>query len=525
MHTSPVQVQEAWLVSAAATLKKSLPPTSAKKSPFKSAKKIKELTPRQSGPRPQFSTALTAVNLFTEAAESVVAEVVIEEVQESVESDLEIMRVAEEITPAIQEEVVFAEKEVETVQEEVVFAEKEVETVQEEVVFAKKEVETVQEEVVFAEKEVETVQEEVETVSEVVAQCDQQDVPQQVIVVESASVADIPSTISDIITESSIQGPTAESLPIEVEVKILPAVEIESADSTPLPVTRKRGKNSAVKSTAKKAVSSALSLPAVEELEVIVEEAPVAATEQVVEVEIVPNDIPAEQVQVEVQVIATAPTPRRTTRQKNATPIIRAEEVGIKVTRSSKKVAASTGAVLSDICSSETENVPENIVAIEIESEVPVVETQVEVAVVQIEIALAEVPVAKGRGKRSNSIVTASAVEIPSTLKRSRRGQPSESDDALEIPVTVPSDLIASAEKNVSECSAVALPTPSRSAGRPARSSKKVVQPVEICEVEVPVPKGRGRGRGKNVLQAIELEDDVEDEEEEEEALALLCDG
>ena len=45
--STPSKVQESWLLSAAATLQKSLPPTSGKKSPFKSAKKIRAPTPRQ----------------------------------------------------------------------------------------------------------------------------------------------------------------------------------------------------------------------------------------------------------------------------------------------------------------------------------------------------------------------------------------------------------------------------------------------------------------------------------------------
>ena len=485
VHTSPVHVQEAWLLSAAATLKKSLPPTSAKKSPHKSAKKIKELTPRQSGPRSQFSTALTAVNLFTENVESVVAEVVIEEVQVQ-ESVVEIASMVDEIKSVVAEEIVSTVEEVKSVVDEVSPAQEEVESVQEEV--------------------------------EVVAPCGQQEN-----VVESELVTVIPSvTSTDIIVESVVHVPTDESSQVEVEVEVLPVVE--SADATPLPLTRKRGKNSAVKSTVKKAVSSELSLPT-EGLEVIVEveEVSVAVVEKVVEVEnvSVPNAT-AEQVQLEVQeqvqeiqVAAAVPTPRRTNRLKNSTPSVRAEDVGAKVTRSSMKITAQSGAVHSDICSSEPEIVQENPITAEVVVEVAEVQVEVEVA------SVAEVPtVPKGRGKRSNLVV--SVGEVPSTLKRSRRGQPSDSDDALEIPVTEPSDPIISKEE-VSECSAAVVPTPSRSAGRPTRSSKKAVQPVEICEAEeVQVPK-KGRGRNaKNVLQAIELE--VE-EEEEEEALALLCDG
>ena len=147
------------MLSAAATLQKSLPPTSGKKSPFKSAKKIRAPTPRQSrskevtGACPSSSLKAVCNEVVEEVAvvEEAEVAVVVEEVEVVVVAvKAEVAVVVVEAEVAVEAEVVAEEAEVVAVVEEA-----EVAVVVEEVEVA----------VVAEEAEVEVVAEEAEVVA------------------------------------------------------------------------------------------------------------------------------------------------------------------------------------------------------------------------------------------------------------------------------------------------------------------------------------------------------------------------
>ena len=158
------------MLSAAASLQKSLPPTSSKKSPFKSAKKIKVPTPRQSRSKEVSSTypdsLLPAVcdggaslpidvpeqNVHTvEDVDQMVNTdiVVVEEVSEIAVKDVEVAVVVEEVAVVVEEVAVMVE-EVAVIVEEVAAEVEEVAVVVEEVADVVEEVAVAVEEVAKA---------------------------------------------------------------------------------------------------------------------------------------------------------------------------------------------------------------------------------------------------------------------------------------------------------------------------------------------------------------------------------------
>jgi hypothetical protein len=219
------------LLSAAATLQKSLPPTSGKKSPFKSAKKIRAPTPRQSrskeviGACPNSSLkavcneVVEKVGMVAEEAEvGVVAEeaevgVVAEEVEVVVE---EAVVVVEEVDVVVEEvEVVAEEAEVAVVIEGDVVVVEEVEVV---VVAEEAEVAALVEEVavVVEEVEVEVVAEEAE-VAVVVEEFEVE------VVAEEAEVAVVVEEVAEVAIEKSSDPTPARSTRSKVSTPSIPA--------------------------------------------------------------------------------------------------------------------------------------------------------------------------------------------------------------------------------------------------------------------------------------------------------------
>jgi hypothetical protein len=199
------------LLSAAATLQKSLPPTSGKKSPFKSAKKIRAPTPRQSRSKEVAdacpNSSLKAVcndgaSLPADVSQAEEVEVVVEEA----------VVVVEEVAVAVEEAVVVVE---------------EVAVVVEEVAVVVEEVAVVEKAIVVEDAEV-TAVEEVEVVVE----------EAKVAVVEDAEVA-VVEEVAVVVEEVAVVAAVIEEVAVVVEKVAEVAIE-KGSDPTPARSTRSK---------------------------------------------------------------------------------------------------------------------------------------------------------------------------------------------------------------------------------------------------------------------------------------------
>ena len=473
--STPPKVLESWLLSAAASLQKSLPPISAKKSPFKSAKKIKGLTPRQSKSK---EVTRTCPNFSVSAVCDLVISLPIDISREDVLQ-------AEDTVEEVEAAVVVVEEVAVEVEGASVKIEEAVALVEEAAVVMEKDVVVIDEVILVVEDAAVAVAEDVVVIDEVTV------VVEEVAVKVEESVA--------LVEEVKVE---------EIEVEVEEAIAQVEEDA----VVVKKGV----------VVIDEVTL-VVEEAVVFVEEVIVAVEEVAVEVEEVTEMVEEVDVKVEEAVMVTkvmsekgaVPTPARSTRSKVSTPSIplQSEDLSVKKTRSTRK--ASAHAPVPTPIAAAVAVATESVFDLE-----KVAESAAEgMITAEPEIST----VTKGRQKRG---VTA---DVISTTKRARRGQASDPDNTMAESSSIVPNMIDFADQveEVREDIPIVDPTPSRSTGKVLRSLKKTPLIPEVpIEGEKVVRKGKGKAT-KGVKQAIELEegDEGEDEEEEEEALALLCDG
>jgi hypothetical protein len=459
------------MASAAASLKKSLPPTSAKKSPFKSAKKAKVPTPRQS-------------RLSLKPADSVSSECAVPETESEDSVPCAIVDIAEEV-----KDVALDTKS----------------------------------------SVVEVVVSEAVTEDLLVSECNEPE--ESAIIIEEVKADPLPVSLPVPPSGTRINTPkravkarAAKSV-VKVSIAQKVTVDIISAEVTEsqVPVQVTVSESVAEETVCARVVATDVSvdcLPDVEEMvsvecvsavEASVECVP--AVEEVASVECVPavEEVASVECAPVVEIAVVDPTPARVTRSKISTPTVSAQGVLLAVAapRSSRRSCVTSAATKSEKVLVEQ---TEAIFSVSFENEVTVTEQEAEVS-------LPEASAVKGRGKRM-SVTSTKPAEAPSALKRSRRGQVeldsavvavTESSNSTGVSDLPAIEIVATIEEDP-----VPLVKPT-----PARSSRKA-QPAVVVPVEEikSAPKAKGK-HPRGVKHAIELED----EEEEEEALALLCDG
>ena len=494
--STPPKVLESWLLSAAASLQKSLPPISAKKSPFKSAKKIKGLTPRQSKSKevtrtcPNFSVSavcdlVISLPIDISREDVLQAEDTVEEVEAAVV-------VVEEVAVEVEGASVKIEEAVALVEEAAVVMEKDVVVIDEVILVVEDAAVAVAEDVVVIDEVTVVVEEVAVKVEESVA------------LVEEVKVEEI-----EVEVEEAIAQVEEDAVVVKKGVVVIDEVTLVVEEAVVFV-------EEVIVAVEEVAVE-------VEEVTEVVEEVAMKVEEVAVEVEEVTEMVEEVDVKVEEAVMVTkvmsekgaVPTPARSTRSKVSTPSIplQSEDLSVKKTRSTRK--ASAHAPVPTPIAAAVAVATESVFDLE-----KVAESAAEgMITAEPEIST----VTKGRQKRG---VTA---DVISTTKRARRGQASDPDNTMAESSSIVPNMIDFADQveEVREDIPIVDPTPSRSTGKVLRSLKKTPLIPEVpIEGEKVVRKGKGKAT-KGVKQAIELEegDEGEDEEEEEEALALLCDG
>ena len=504
--TTPVKV-EAWLTSAAATLKKSLPLKSAHKSAQKSSNFKRQPTPRQSRlgqNKTPSKSDVTPVNLFQQESIDFAVTVPVAEIV----SDL-VVEMNAEVVPEEQAAVVVTEttaSEIESVEEIAV-----IDSVMTSSAITTEEAIEVQEPTILAINEI-TVETEAVVVNEVVPEV----------------VVEVIETVVEVI---KVATPT----PIRATRSRVAAVSNTHTASR---------SSSRIKNTVDVTEIAAITLAMTEE---VTEEVAVAAAVEVVTIVSVPVTAPL-----------SSTTPSRSTRSRAATPAV----LSVVPTRSTRSQATATPSKVVP----QVDDVVE--VPVTVEAVIDVVVEVVEVSAPEIVLALPIIEVeveaitpiiVLGKGKRSLS-TNSQIAAIDVSAKRSRRSEKSEAvfradnlvpdmivfaceevpdmitfSDEVSIPVPV-----VEVVSVVADVVCVAVPTPKKSSVKAVQprstrkttelsSAKKATTAVAVCEVAVSVAvdeKKEVRGRGRPSRAAVKaIEEKGEEEIEEEEALALLCDG
>jgi hypothetical protein len=496
------------MASAAASLKKSLPPTSAKKSPFKSAKKSKIPTPRQSRlslkPSEVFCTEDKASSVESEDSVSSTEEVEVVEdaIVDTTSSAVEVvvpdtvtedLSVAERIVPEESAIIIEEVSALVSVSLPVTASGTRINTPKRAVkakaaksavrvsTAQKVTVDVISSEVVESVLPME--------VSEVQLNVSESVVKETVCAQEIVSVECVPA-VEEVVSVECV--PAVEEV---ASVECVPAVEeVVSVECAP----------------AVEEVVSVECVPAVEEV-VSVECAP--AVEEVVSVECAPavEEVVSVECVPAVEIAVVDPTPARVTRSKISTPTAAVSVLlAVAAPRSSRRSCVTAAVTKS-----------EKVIVEQTEATFPVsFENEAPVSEQEAVVSLPEASAVKGRGKRM-SVASTKPAEAPSAMKRSRRGQV-EVDTAVAL-------VESSNSKDISDLTAIEIVAPieeepvSVVKPTPLRSSRKAQPPVTVPIEEIKsAPKAKGR-LPRGVKQAIELED--EEEEEDEEALALLCDG
>jgi hypothetical protein len=460
------------MASAAASLKKSLPPTAAKKSPFKSAKKSKIPTPRQS----RLSLKPSEVFCTEDKASSVMSEDSV-----SCAEEVEVVEDAVVDTTSSAVEVVVLD----TVTEDLSVAER-----------------IVPEESAIIIEEVSAL---VSVSLPVTASGTRINTPKRAVKAKAAKSA---------VRVSTAQKVTVDVISCEVVESVLPMevseVQLNVSESVVKETVCAQEIVSVECAPAVEEVVSVECVPAVEEV-VSVECAP--AVEEVVSVECAPavEEVVSVECVPAVEIAVVDPTPARVTRSKISTPTAAVSVLlAVAAPRSSRRSCVTAAVTKS-----------EKVIVEQTEATFPVsFENEAPVSEQEAEVSLPEASAVKGRGKRM-SVASTKPAEAPSAMKRSRRGQV-EVDTAVAL-------VESSNSKDISDLTAIEIVAPieeepvSVVKPTPLRSSRKAQPPVTVPIEEIKsAPKAKGR-LPRGVKQAIELED--EEEEEDEEALALLCDG
>ena len=513
--TTPVKV-EAWLTSAAATLKKSLPLKSAHKSAQKSSNFKRQPTPRQSRlgqNKTPSKSDVTPVNLFQQESIDFAVTVPVAEIV----SDL-VVEMNAEVVPEEQAAVVVTEttaSEIESVEEIAV-----IDSVMTSSAITTEEAIEVQEPTILAINEI-TVETEAVVVNEVVPEV----------------VVEVIETVVEVI---KVATPT----PIRATRSRVAAVSNTHTASR---------SSSRIKNTVDVTEIAAITLAMTEE---VTEEVAVAAAVEVVTIVSVPVTAPL-----------SSTTPSRSTRSRAATPAV----LSVVPTRSTRSQATATPSKVVPQVDDVVE-VPVTVEAVidvvvevvevsapEIVLALPIIEVEVAPVVVEVEVEAITPIIVLGKGKRSLS-TNSQIAAIDVSAKRSRRSEKSEAvfradnlvpdmivfaceevpdmitfSDEVSIPVPV-----VEVVSVVADVVCVAVPTPKKSSVKAVQprstrkttelsSAKKATTAVAVCEVAVSVAvdeKKEVRGRGRPSRAAVKaIEEKGEEEIEEEEALALLCDG
>jgi hypothetical protein len=508
------------MASAAASLKKSLPPTAAKKSPFKSAKKSKIPTPRQSRlslkPSEVFCTEDKASSVMSEDSVSCAEEVEVVEdaVVDTTSSAVEVvvldtvtedLSVAERIVPEESAIIIEEVSALVSVSLPVTASGTRINTPKRAVkakaaksavrvsTAQKVTVDVISCEVVESVLPME--------VSEVQLNVSESVVKETVCAQEIVSVECVPAVEEVASVECAPAVEEVASVECAPAVEEVASVECAPAVEEVVSVECAPAVEEVVSVECVPAVEEVVSVecaPAVEEV-VSVECAP--AVEEVVSVECVPA----------VEIAVVDPTPARVTRSKISTPTAAVSVLlAVAAPRSSRRSCVTAAVTKS-----------EKVIVEQTEATFPVsFENEAPVSEQEAEVSLPEASAVKGRGKRM-SVASTKPAEAPSAMKRSRRGQV-EVDTAVAL-------VESSNSKDISDLTAIEIVAPieeepvSVVKPTPLRSSRKAQPPVTVPIEEIKsAPKAKGR-LPRGVKQAIELED--EEEEEDEEALALLCDG
>ena len=415
---TPAKV-ESWLASAAASLKKSLPPQSGKKTAPNSAKKIKVPTPRQSrmGSSTPSKSALSCVNLFNdtsmignEVSNVIVSEAVVVEEDKKITVDDDFIKESQVETISVEEEKVISVEEEKVIEEE-----------KEELFVAIRQ--EVKEIIVEEAKEIESV---TNTPVDVVTE--------EIILNKTESSLESTETISEAPLESMVE------IEVEIVTNLIQEAPLETKVATPARSTRSR-------------VAAATSAVPIQSM------TPVRVTRSRP-----PTPAPVLQVQ-EIVRTALSPVVVRSTRSR-ATPSKKVIDVSVKVAE----------VAIAEISSDVTETIPNSvdIVAVTVVSEVfvttPIGRSTSKRSCSILATLSADVMVAK-RSRREEKV---EAVFIPDEIIPDMIVFPSE-----EVPdMIVFHDIIAiETAEIVSETVNVVEEVKRR--GRPSRAAKVVEVEVE----------------------------------------------
>ena len=217
-------MQESWLLSAAATLQKSLPPTSGKKSPFKSAKKIRAPTPRQSRSK-EVADACPSSSLKAVCNDSASLPADVSQAEEVAVVVEEAVVVVEEVAVVVKEAVVVVEEVAEVVEEVAVVVEEVAEVVEEVAKVVEEVAEVVEEAAMVVEEAAVVVEEVAEVVEEVAVVVEEavvvvQEIEVEVVVEEVAVVEEA----AEVVIEKSSDPTPARSMRSKVHTPSIPAL-------------------------------------------------------------------------------------------------------------------------------------------------------------------------------------------------------------------------------------------------------------------------------------------------------------